>query len=81
MGTYKDGAKDGIGFLFQDEKPCYLGEFQKGKQHGIGLSFSADGNFYFGNFKEGLLTGKVIAMLQDNQGGPGMYKIIEHSGE
>jgi len=60
MGTFKNGKRDGFGYLFFKTGESYIGEFSNNNFHGLGTYTVSDYNYYMGFYQNGKPHGQGV---------------------
>lgn len=60
LGTFKNGKRDGFGYLFFKSGGNYIGEFYNGNYHGLGTYTRSEYDYYMGFYQNGKQHGQGV---------------------
>ncbi|AXG72232.1 MORN repeat protein [Kordia sp. SMS9] len=67
MGTFKNGKRDGFGYLFFKEgESSYIGEFYNNNYHGLGTYSRSEFDYYMGYYQNGKPHGQGVQYYSKN---------------
>ncbi|WP_298426231.1 hypothetical protein [uncultured Kordia sp.] len=60
MGTFRNGKREGFGYLFFKEGGTYIGEFYNNNYHGLGSYSRSEFDYYMGYYQNGKPHGQGV---------------------